>query len=364
MYRVFRLFFLFLLPLLSKPAFAEQLESSKEASQLRLGILNELTGPAAALGDNCQKGMEIALLRHQHLNVQVVLGDVHDDPKTAVSEFQKMLVRDQVHAVVATRSRSAMPVKPLAARAGVALVGVVGHPDLLKDNPFGFRSFSSARQEGALLASLAAKLGKKRLALVTQQDEWASSLSTALREEFSKIGGLVVLEEVVASQDYDLGALATKLKQAKPDLVFANLLAQAALFIRKLREQGFSERVFTTYWIQKEEFVEVAGVEALEGVVFVEVDSEQPLFKKEFSKHFPNETYTPAAYICHVAVEAVLQAADSLKEPPTRQLLGRAIVGLKKLDLTDGPLQVIDREAQFKLKAREIKSGRPVDFSP
>jgi ABC-type branched-subunit amino acid transport system substrate-binding protein len=143
-----------------------------------------------------------------------------------------------------------------------------------------------------------------------------------------------------------------------PDVVFAYVLSKSGLFFRKLSEAGLKQTVVTNYWIQSPEQMEAAGNEALEQVVFEEVNSEKPLFRQAYRQAFPNEPYNPAAYLCYASMGTILQASKRGGAFRSADRLGRALTQVEKVNLLDGELTYINREAQFDLAAKTFKAGK------
>lgn len=104
--------------------------------------------------------------------------------------------------------------------------------------------------------------------------------------------------------------------------------------------------------------MELAGKEALEGVVFVEADAEKPVFRRYFEESFPKLSYSPVAYLCYCAMAVVLNGASVPGALAGPEALRSAILGLKSVDLPDGVLPIIDREIQVDVRTRVIRGGR------
>ncbi len=102
----------------------------------------------------------------------------------------------------------------------------------------------------------------------------------------------------------------------------------------------------------------MAGEDALEGVVFTEVNSDKPKFRAEYSKAFPSESYNPAAYLCYSAVASILEAVKTPEAFQSEESLRNAIVNVHQVNLLDGTLAFDKREAQFDLVLRQFHSGK------
>lgn len=340
-------------------------QSGEPITELRIGILHELTGPAAELGAACDRGFQTAWKSFAPsasiggVPVKLILGDIHDDAKTAVSEYQRMRQNEGIQLVIHLRSKSAMPVNPLSEKDGVVSIGIVGHPQFLTSNKLALRVYPSADQEGAALAAILSKLNKNRIAMVTVQDEYAVNLARSFRKAAEALNATIVLDETLLPTETDFAPTILRISSVKPDSVFIHVLLNSGTFIRKLAERGVQAQLASFYWIQQKEQIESAGVRALDGLVFVEVDANKPKFKERYSLLFPEAPFSTVAYLCYSALGTVLKGLDDPQSLKNRQSLQQTLLNLNSVDLLDGPLVFKNREVKFEMSGRQMKDGRP-----
>ena len=331
---------------------------------LRVGVLTELSGPAAAIATDCRHGLETgqaAFSQNNKAEIQLFYGDTRDDAATAVTEFRKLVQTDKAEIVIVTRSKTALPVNPVAAELHIPLVGGVGHPDYLKGNPNAVRLFPSTFQEGSYLADAAVRLKLKRIAIVTLEDDWTLSLTEMFTKAAVKNGIEIVSDQRLVPTDRDFATTTLKIRQSKPDAIFVNvLLGQAGALVKKIREAGLRQRLLSNYWIQKEETVQAAGESAVEGALFSQVDTNKPKFTSLFQAKFPGEAITPANYLCYAAVATVAYAASVRNGNE----LSAGLIADHSLPLLDDELQFLGREAQLTLVLKTLKAGKVVNFVP
>lgn len=338
------------------------------AQSPKIGLLMPLTGAAAYVFEECRRGLEVAYHSFwlsqtpRPFPVELEYADTHDDPKDAVTEFKRMLEAESLIAVIATRSKEAIPVNPLSAKAHLPLIAISAHPALISGNNFALRLYPSAQKEGAALAELALSRLLKRSAIVTVENEWNLALSKSFKDKFEALGAKVVADETVAENDLNFAALISKIRAAAPESIFVNLLnLQAGLFVKKLQEQGLRAQLLSNFWIQHADALNTAGAEALEGALFVEIDINKPNFTAAFNARFPGIKFTGSTYLCYAALGSVLQTLAKFDEPPSRLDFSKTLSAIDTAALLDGRLEFIGREAQFSLRPRMLKAGRAVD---
>jgi ABC-type branched-subunit amino acid transport system substrate-binding protein len=353
----------------SAPASAAPDTSEQSISELKIGVLQELTGPAAELGAACSAGLQIAFQSYTKngmvggRSVKLIIGDVHDNAGVALSEYHRMVDQAGAQVVIPLRSKTAMPINPLSERDQVLSVGIVGHPKYL-DNPYALRVYATAEQEAEAFVTALSQLGKHRIASLSLEDEWALSLGRAFSDELKRRGQALILDTTVLPSDVDFGTTITRLKVMRPDGVFVNLLGKSALFIKKAYEQGLRTQIASCYWIQQKEQLELAGRQALEGAIFAEVDSNKPIFRKLYQEAFPTMGYNPVGYLCYTALGLVLKAAAQPGALTERAALRAALFNLDSVELLDGIVPIKNREAKLGVAVRVIRAGQVSDFSP
>ena len=340
-----------------------------QAEEIKIAVITELTGAGAAIGQECKDGAEIALSalvpkdQSGKYSFSLVFGDTQDNVKYAISEFNKLTRIEGADVVVVSRSKIAIPFNPLSKRAKIPVVGVSAHPDFVKGSPYSIRVYPNAEVEGSFIASHTYNLGKRKVALLTVEDEWNLSSSDAYARKFKELGGSIVYQETVSPSDSDFSTIAATIKNSQPDSIFMNLqIAQAGSFVKKLKELEVGARIFSNYWIQKREIIDVAGVRNVEGSVFGEVDSQRPKFVEAAKSLYPDKNSSPATYLCYVAVGTILHAAEQVQGDPTVDAFRKTLISINSVKLLDDVIPFRNREIQYKLKVRELRNGKVMDL--
>ncbi len=336
--------------------------ATAQPPELKIAALVELSGPTAVVGEEVRRGLEVGKAmyvdqrRSGAMRLNLIYGDTRDDPKAAVSEFRRLVEVEKVDAVIVSRSKIAMPVNPLAAQLGVPVIGAVGHPDFIRQNPGALRLFPSADEEGRFLADAAIDRGKKKAAVLTLDDEWTLQLSKVFAAQFVKRGGEVVSNQIIDPAETDLASVALNVKAASPDMVFADLLlTQLGPMAKRLREQKVDQQILSNYWIQRQDVIN-AGGPAIEGVLFDQVDTERKNFKAELIARYPDTTTLVAPYLAHLAVALVCDAFE--RSGYDRAKFKQALLETSEFPSADSTEKIVGRETRFPLVMRVIRDGR------
>lgn len=329
-----------------------------------IGFIMDLTGPAAPLGEDCRQGFEVARLSFggkDSLNrnsVRFVIGDSKGDPKTAVTEFSRMISSEHALAVIISRTHLAAAVNPVSRQAKVSLLASSANPRFVDENEYAFRVWVRADREGDALATKAFQNGARTLALITTEDDYLLSMSASFLSSFKKLGGEVVFDEKVDKDFMDFGSLVSKLRMKNPDAVFMNVgIPQLGVAYRRMHELGFRKQFFSSYWIFKDDVLAAAGREAVEGVIAVEMDYRKPKFEEAFKAQFGHPPLTSMAYSCYVGTAQVLQVLKGDKAAHTSLEMFSALRGAEAIQLLDGIAVFKNRELQTPLRYETYRSG-------
>lgn len=322
------------------------------AESSSIGTLAELTGRFSRFGEDCQRGYQLAQDRADK-GIVFISGDNQNDPKIAISEFRRMVDLEQARIVVTTRSPVGLALNPLSLQKNPPLVGVIGHPRFVSENPLALRAFPSASDEAAALASLVNSRNESRVAVITIEDDYFLSLQ---REFENKVGETrIVFSETIGPAEQDFASLVLRVKRAAPTAIFINVgPAQIGPLISKIAQSKLTHRLYSNFLVGMSDVYKSLPIQA-EGIAFAEVDYEKPEFLRLFSNKFKNAETGPIGYSCYVALCGALELL-SLAERNSITV-GEAMAKLTIIPTYDGPIRVVNREAQFELVSRAIQDG-------
>lgn len=241
-----------LLALLAGPAAAQ--------NQIRIGVLYDLSGPFAAAGSQaCQIGaldaIDIVNERGGVLGkykIVAVTGDSQSKGDVAINEAERLLNAEKVDILLGIYS-SAHAV-PLAAKVDAqgkfmwittAISSAVFKGKNLK---YVFRPQPHSDQFGEVSVDMVAQESKAaygiepnqlRVAIIYEDGPYGAGVAAGNEATAKKHGMNIVLKEGYAATAPDLSSLVTKLKRARPDVIFhTGYNPDITLFLRQSREQG------------------------------------------------------------------------------------------------------------------------------
>jgi branched-chain amino acid transport system substrate-binding protein len=236
-------------------AFAAAAAFSAAAQPIRLGELNSYKVFPAFL-EPYKKGMELAQAEVNAAGgvlgrpIEIVSRDDNGTPGDAVRVAEELLVREKAVLLMGTfASNVGLAVADLAKQRKVLFLASEPLTDKIvweSGNKYTFRLRASTFMQTAMLVPEAAKLGKRRWAIVYPNYEYGQSATAAFKKQmlFRQSGGLEFVEQAVPLGKIDTGPVVQALLDAQPDAIFSSLFGpDLARFVREGELRGlFKDR--------------------------------------------------------------------------------------------------------------------------
>ena len=234
-------------------AFAGALPTS--AQPIRIGELNSYKTFPAFL-EPYKKGMELAVAEINAAGgvlgrpLEIVVRDDSGNPGDAVRVAEELLAREKVVFLMGTfASNVGLAVADLAKQRKVVFLASEPLTDKIvwdAGNHYTFRLRASTYMQTAMLVPEAAKLGKKRWAIVYPNYEYGQAATAAFKQLLTaqQGSGIEFVEFPVPLGKIDPGPVVQAMLDAKPDAIFSSLFAtDLARFVREGELRGlFKDR--------------------------------------------------------------------------------------------------------------------------
>jgi branched-chain amino acid transport system substrate-binding protein len=228
---------------------------SVAAQTVKLGELNSYKVFPAFL-EPYKKGMELAV---EEVNaaggvlgrkIEVVSRDDNGTPGDAVRVAEELVSREKAVLLMGTfPSNVGLAVADFAKQRKIPFLAAEPLTDKIvweNGNKYTYRLRASTFMQTAMLVPEAAKLGKKRWAIVYPNYEYGQSATAAFKKQMNvqQSGGLEFIEIAVPLGKIDPGPVVQALLDAKPDAIFSSLFGpDLARFVREGQLRGlFKDR--------------------------------------------------------------------------------------------------------------------------
>ena len=184
--------------------------------EVKIGIIADLSGPAATVKDQVIAGARLAEneLKKEGKDVSVFIGDSAFQTTSGISEAQKMLYADKVDALYVLFSKIVEAVSPVAKNSNKLLVGSSGGVKFLDSNPNAFKVFLDYQIACAEVAKLWKAQGISRPALL----RFGFELGERCRLGVTSVYGEV--PEIIFNPGEPLSSPVLSLKSKKIDGIF------------------------------------------------------------------------------------------------------------------------------------------------
>src|SRR5216110_3598530 len=234
-------------------------EALAQAKKLKIGVVYDYSGPLAGGGSDLHALGAKIMIDHfikqggvEGYQIEAIYADAQSKPDVAINEAVRLIEQEKVDMVLGFYS-SAQCV-PVAARVEqlkkfMWITTCISSAVLDgKNYKYVFRPQASGDQFGMMTMDFIAqnsqsKFGKEpkdlRVAIIHEDGAYGVDVSKGNEAGAKKAGFNVVLKEGYSASAPDLSALVTKLKRARPDVIFhTGYNPDITLLLRQAREQG------------------------------------------------------------------------------------------------------------------------------
>ena len=365
-----------LLLFLSLSSFA----SFAAAQAIKIGELNSYKVFPAFLGPY-RNGMQLAL---EEINasggvagkkLELVIRDDGGTPGDAVRAAEELIAREKVNVLMGTfASNVGLAVANLAHQRKILFLASEPLTDKMvweDGNRYTFRLRPSTYMQVAMLVPEAAKLKKKRWAIVYPNYEYGQSASASFRKLLAQAqpGVEFVAEQAPPLGKMDAGAVVQALAEAKPDAIFSALFAaDLQKFVREGNTRGlFRNTPVVNLLAGEPEYLDPLKDEAPEGwwvtgYPWSEIDTPEHLkFRDAYQKRWKDYP-RQGSVVGYSAVYAVANAIRKAGSADTEKLL-EALKGLQ-MQTPFGPIvwRALDHQSTMGAYVGQLsrKSGKGV----
>lgn len=225
------------------------------AQAIKLGELNSYKQFPAFL-DPYRKGMDLAI---DEINaaggvlgrpLEIVSRDDNGNPGDAVRVAEELITREKSVLLMGTfASNVGLAVSDLAKQRKVLFLAAEPLTDKIvweNGNRYTFRLRASTYMQTAMLVPEAARLNKKRWAIVYPNYEYGQTATATFKQQLAALqpGGVEFVEQAVTLGKIEAGPVVQALVDAKPDAIFSSLFGpDLARFVREGQLRGlFKDR--------------------------------------------------------------------------------------------------------------------------
>ena len=346
-------------------------------SEIRLGMVNVQSGPAAALG----KGMlEGALAVFKEVNakggvhgrqITLLVADDGYEPDKAVDETLKMIEQQKVFSLFGyVGTPTANAVLPIVKELDVPLVGAfTGTMSLrLPVTRQVFNVRASYDDESEMLVAHFLEKGAKTVAVFHQDDGFGAAVLSGTEKALKKRGMAVTVKGNFQRNTLAIKTGLAAMLEAKPDaVVMVGPYAPLAVFIKEARAAGLKSQLATVSFVGTDNLVAEIG-KAGDGVLISQVvpfpaDDNLAVAKDcrdLLVRHAGGAKLGFVNFEGCLTARVMVKALEGAGKQPTRATLMAAMDGMKGVDLGGVTLNLSESNHQgmSQVFLTQVKDGQ------
>ena len=305
---------------------------SSSSKEIKIGLLNEMTGGNATIGTAAANGAKLAI-KEINANggllgkqIKAVVADNKSEPSEAANAMTKLLTQDRVVAVTGTFSSSNAIAAASVAEANKSpyLVAGATNPKVTVDEKtknvkkYIYRVCFIDPFQGTVAANFAAKdlKVKKAAMLVDNSSDYSKGLAEFFEAALKKEGGEIVANEAYLQKDTDFKATLTKIKAQGADVLFVpGYYEEVGKIVKQAREMGITVPIIGADGWDSPKLVEIASVSALNNTYFTNHYSVEDTSPKAqaFVDSYTKEYGQKPEALAVLGYDAVYVLADAIK---------------------------------------------------
>jgi branched-chain amino acid transport system substrate-binding protein len=275
--------------------------------EIKVGILGSLTGPAAIFGTGNLAGATIAFEEANATGgvngrkLEWISLDDESSPPKAIAAYKRLVDQEKVFAIFgpAASAVGQALVPTFNASTTPTFVSIFSTPAVTEPPiPMLFRTgVMNDRQQGSAIADYVVdSLGAKKIALVSQSDEYGKRGGEAVAARLTDRKMALVSNEVFNISDTDFTAQISRTIQAAPDvLIVYGYPNPSAIITRQAKQLGLKAKIMGANSAGSRKYPEIVGEAAAgtQNILALKVlpEGDDPAavkFRTTFEKRFPD----------------------------------------------------------------------------
>lgn len=222
-----------------------------ESDTIKIGTIQSISGPVSSYGIQTRDAIKMAV---EEINaeggvlgkqIELIVEDDEASPDKTTNAFKKLVAKDKVVSVLgALISKCTLAITKEAQAKKVVLLTPTSTNDTVTDaGDYVFMSCYNDSFQGQVVAKFAYETLRAKNAAILYDitNDYSKGLTTNFIEKFETLGGKVVVSESYSAGDKDFNAQLTKIKAAKPDILFIpDYYNTVSLIAKQVRSQGIN----------------------------------------------------------------------------------------------------------------------------
>jgi branched-chain amino acid transport system substrate-binding protein len=347
-------------------------DSSTAQKTLRVALIGPQSGQLASLGDWDYKGVTLAAKEINAkggaggLKIQITRMDDQGDPTTG-GNLARKAVSEHYNVVFGSSSSTiSLAMLPIITGAKTAQI-TSGQADALTQQGSAYiflDSPTSTTYDATLASYVLGKLGKKKVAMITNNGAYGKGEHDAFLAQLKKAGVKPVADKVVTPDQKEMSGPLSQIRSARPDALFIGAEeVESGLIAKQARSLGIDATIVEGAPAGTPQYLDTAGKQAAEGTIVSspylsnDLNDQTKTFAAAYQKAY-GETAELHGAKAYDGMQIVAKAVASVKGKVTDEAIAEAMHRISYDGLL-GHFQYNDKGvALFKTRIGVIKGGK------
>jgi branched-chain amino acid transport system substrate-binding protein len=347
-------------------------DSSTAKKTLRVALIGPQSGQLASLGAWDSKGVTLAAKEVNAkggaggLKIQITRMDDQGDP-TIGGNLARKAVSEHYNVVFGSSSSTiSLAMLPIITGAKTAQI-TSGQADALTQQGSAYiflDSPTSTTYDATLASYVLGKLGKKKVAMITNNGAYGKGEHDAFLAQLKKAGVKPVADKVVTPDQKEMSGPLSQIRSAHPDALFIGAEeVESGLIAKQARSLGIDATIVEGAPAGTPQYLDTAGKQAAEGTIVSspylsnDLNDQTKAFAAAYQKAY-GETAELHGAKAYDGMQIVAKAAASVKGKVTNEAISEAMHRISYDGLL-GHFQYNDKGvALFKTRIGVIKGGK------
>ena len=357
--------------------------STLAAKEIKVGVLQPLTGPIASFGQKTLDGIKLVHEKYNKLpngdTIKLVVVDNQFDKVQTVNGYKRLASKEKVVAIEGPLASSmSLAIKRFAGSTKTPTVTQIAtNPRVTKGSKYITRACFTDDFQGVVGATYALKHNlKKAVIILDMKQDYSVGLAKEFAKAYKKGGGKILKKLYINSGDKDFNAQVAQIKRIKPDFIYAPIYApEGGLLVRQLRAAGVNVAIMGGDGLADVNLMTKLAGKAANGVMFTDhfdpVKAPTPL-SKQFIKDFQAKYKRLPSAFAATGADGYLLIYNAIKQCNTKanktnlqfkQCVNNALRNTKNLEAVTGYLTINPKTGNPVNKpavVEEIQNGKSV----
>ncbi|MBD3253191.1 ABC transporter substrate-binding protein [Candidatus Pacearchaeota archaeon] len=344
---------------------------------IRIGVILPLTGDAAAYGIPLQRTTRFAVNEINkagginNKKLDVIYEDGKCNPRDATNAAQKLININNVRIIQGGMcSGETLGAAPVAESNKVILFSPgSGSPEITYAGDYIFRNFPSDASSGNKIALTAIKNNHKKIAILSEQTDYAQAVVDVFKRTFEKNNGKIVSEERFASDSNDFKTQIAKIRSKNPDAIYLvpQIHKKIGIILKQFEESRFDKQIYSNEMAIVEEILDEYSRE-LEGTIIAvpRFNEDDPLTKEIMTELRNNIDFgsMPPVYIAttYDNIQIIKEALEECGE--NTDCIKNYLYSIENRQGVAGTLTIDENgDAHLEYVLKVIRNGKPEELN-